>query len=137
MMIRERFIPYRRADVIKMCQVDDGLPDTDKNNFTNFCQIINSLFHFELHKRLEFLKECYAPFNPDSDTLQLASEEYSESEMKIKLENELKQVLEQANYEKVSENDMNDALNSESLFKVKLQVDFDDFEEGIIFQAWY
>ena len=133
-MTRERFIPYRRTDVIKMCQSDEQLSKYDVKSFLNFCQIITALFHFELHKRLEHLKECYAPFNPDSDTLYVAGDESSEKELKVKLENELKKVLEQANYEKVSESDLDDALRSESLFKVKLQVDFDDFEEVLFFR---
>ena len=134
MMTRERFIPYRRLDVIKMCQSDGQLQKDDAKKFHDFCQIISSLFHFELHNKLESLKEYYAPFNPDRDTISLPDQQFDDNELKIKLESELKSVLEQANFEKVTEQEMNDALNSESLFKVKLQVDFNDFEEVLFFR---
>lgn len=42
-MTRERFIPYRRTDVIKMCQSDDQLSKNDVNNFLSFCKIITAL----------------------------------------------------------------------------------------------
>ena len=134
MITKERFIPYRRSDVIRMCLADGHLSQLEKQQFGNFCLILNSLFHFELHKELELLKECYAPFNPDKDTRLLDIDNASQKHLITNLESELKKVLDKANYEIVSESDLNDALNSESLFKVKLQVDFSDFEEVLFFR---
>ena len=134
MMNRERFIPFRRSDIVRMCLSDNDLPTREKDQLKMFCQVLTALFHFELHTELENLKECYAPFNPDSDTHKLKNNSHNEDSLEISLEKELKRVLEKANYEKVSEHEMNDALNSESLFKVKLQVDFDDFEEILFFR---
>ncbi len=133
-MMREKFIPYRRSDIIAMCLDDGVLTDDNRQQFKSFCQIITSLFHFELHKKLEYLKDCYAPFNPDADTIVLNSEQSTKDELKLNLECELKQVLEQANYEAVSEADLNEALQHESLFRVKLQVDFNDFEKVLFFR---
>lgn len=133
-MVREKFIPYRRSDIITMCLNDGALSGDNYQQFKSFCQIISSLFHFELHKKLEYLKDCYAPFNPDADTIVLNSKEASKDELKLNLEHELKQVLEQANYEAVSEADLNEALQHESLFRVKLRVDFNDFEKVLFFR---
>jgi hypothetical protein len=49
-----------------------------------------SMFHFEFHRRLETLKRCYAPFNPDTDARRLRL--YSEAE-KARLHQELKTSL--------------------------------------------
>lgn len=131
---RERFIPYRRADVVTMCREDGALVANDIKAFNGFCEVLISLFHFELHKNLEQLKNCYAPFDPDKDTRPIDINNVDVNELKEQLENQLKEVLEQANFESVSEADLEDALHAESLFKVKLQVDFNDFEEVLFFR---
>jgi len=132
--IRERFIPYRRTDIVAMCQQDGQLSADSLKAFKDFCEVLTSLFHFELHKRLEHLKNCYAPFDPDRDTRQIENTNANVNQLKEELENQLKVVLEQANFEPVSRSDLQDALHAESLFKVKLQVDFNDFEEVLFFR---
>lgn len=134
MKVRERFIPYRRADVVSMCQADGKLKPEDINAFDNFCAVLTSLFHFEFHQKLELMKNCYAIFDPDRDTRQVTINSEDVNTLKKKLEHQLTQVLEQANYELVSESDLQEALHAESLFKVKLQVDFNDFEEVLFFR---
>ncbi|MDW3094839.1 MAG: TMEM143 family protein [Gammaproteobacteria bacterium] len=132
-IVKERFIPYRRTDVIDICKSDKNFSNEEVKEFSQFCEILTNLFHFELHKKLEHLKDCYAPFDPDRDT-KVLNEEDDLDDNKQQLEIELKAVLEQANFECVSESDLNDAMQSESLFRVKLQVDFDDFEEVLFFR---
>ncbi|MFK7794016.1 MAG: TMEM143 family protein [Gammaproteobacteria bacterium] len=134
MKVRERFIPYRRADIVTMCQVDAGLPADDVKAFNGFCEVLIALFHFELHKKLEQLKNHYAPFDPDRDTKPIDVTNSDVNELKQLLEEQLKLVLKQANFESISESDLQDALHAESLFKVKLQVDFNDFEEVLFFR---
>ena len=64
----DRFIPFRKADVVEMCIKDARLTEAEIKEFKEFCQILEALFHFEFHTRLERLKTCYGPFNPDADT---------------------------------------------------------------------
>lgn len=45
----------------------------------------------------------------------------------------LTRLLEKANYEKVTQNDLQLALAESSLFKIRLQVDFEDFSEVLLF----
>lgn len=132
--LRERFIPYRRTDVIAMCMHDQSLAADEQQAFADFYNILTSLFHFELHKTLEYLKDCYAPFNPDRDTRMFDSQDVKVESLPGKLERALTEVLKKANFERVTEEDLSQALNAESLFKVKLQVDFDDFEEVLFFR---
>ena len=134
MKVRERFIPYRRADVVTMCQADAGLAAEDIKAFNGFCEVLTALFHFELHKILEQLKNYYAPFDPDRDTKSIDVNNIDVNELKQLLEEQLKVVLEQANFESISEADLQEAMHAESLFKVKLQVDFNDFEEVLFFR---
>ena len=53
---RERFIPFRKADIIDMCIKDSRLAEDEKKQFCEFAQILDALFHFEFHQRLETLK---------------------------------------------------------------------------------
>ena len=76
-----RFIPFRKADVVDMVIDDSGLPEAEIKAFREFCQILEALFHFEYHTCLEKLKACYGPFNPDADTRHVFN--YSEPEKRI------------------------------------------------------
>jgi hypothetical protein len=132
---RNRFIPFRRSDVVEMCINDSQLTGSEEKEFREFCQILEALFHFEFHKRLETLKNCYTPFNPDADTRKVFS--YSESEKKDlqkQLIDEMTTILNAANFEKVTGEDLKQALDEESLFQIRLEVDFNDFEDVIFFR---
>ncbi len=132
---RERFIPFRKADIVDMCVEDSELADEEKKEFREFTQILAALFHFEFHQRLENLKNCYAPFNPDADTRLIADatdEEKARSQKKLVAE--MTAVLEAANYERITAGNLEQALSEESLFKIRLEVDFDDFEDVIFFR---
>jgi Protein of unknown function (DUF3754) len=132
---RNRFIPFRKADVIEMCINDSRLSKHDQNLFRQLCHILGSLIHFEFHQQLELLKDCYSPFNPDADTR--SNCDYSEQEKKTlqkKLVEGLAAILNAANFQKITDSDLEEALKEESLFKIRLRVDFNDFEEVIFYQ---
>lgn len=76
----DRFIPFTRSDVIEMCLKDALLTEAEAKEFREFCRILEALFHFEFHARLEKLKVCFGPFNPDADTRSIFKT--SESEKK-------------------------------------------------------
>ena len=132
---RNRFIPFRKADVIEMCINDSRLSKHDQNLFRQLCHILGSLIHFEFHHQVEMLKDCYSPFNPDADTR--LNYDYSEQEKKAlqkQLVEGLATILNAANFQKITETDLEEALKEESLFKIRLRVDFNDFEEVIFYQ---
>jgi hypothetical protein len=132
---RNRFIPFRKADVVEMCINDSLLSKHDQKLFRQLCHILGSLIHFEFHHQMEMLKDCYSPFNPDADTR--LNNDYSEQEkkgMQKKLVEGLAAILNAANFQKITETDLEEALKEESLFKIRLRVDFNDFEEVIFYQ---
>lgn len=131
---RNRFIPFRKADIIEMCINDSRLSKHDQNLFRQFCHILGSLIHFEFHHQVEMLKDCYSPFNPDADTR--LNYDYSEKEKKTlqkQLVDSLTAILNAANFQKITKTDLEEALKEESLFKIRLRVDFNDFEEVIFY----
>ena len=133
--IRNRFIPFRKADVIEMCINDSRFSESDQNSFREFCRIIESLIHFEFHHQAEMLKDCYAPFNPDADTQSIYTYTMEEKVgFQKKLVEALNAILNAANFKKITEADLEEALQEESLFKIRLRVDFGDFEEVLFFR---
>jgi hypothetical protein len=132
---RDRFIPFRKTDIITMCCEDSRMNAGDGEEFRELCRILEALFHFEFHRRLEALKNCYAPFNPDADTLLIGDYTREEKErLQKELVSEMTAVLNSANFEKITSEDLAQALAEESLFKIRLEVDFDDFEDVIFFR---
>lgn len=133
-MAADRFIPFRKQDVIEMClkEVDQLGSEV---SFQQFCELLASFIHFEYHHLLESLKNDYAPFDPNADTRQLRE---LTSQQKIHARNafadNFSKVLNAANFEKITEQDLQDALTEESLFKVRLEVEFDDFEQVVFFR---
>ena len=132
-MTAEQFIPFRKTDVVTMCV--DELPEQERDSFRAFAELLASLLHHEFRSRLEAIKDAYHPFNPDADTRTVveldAGERHAAQEH---LAEELAGLAEAANFERISAEDLNRAFTEESLMKVKLEADFDDFEEMVFYR---
>ena len=132
---RNRFIPFRKTDIVDMCVRASHFSNTEETQFRYLCRLLESLLHFEFHHQMEMLKECYAPFNPDADTQSVYT--YSAEEKATyqkKLVEALTSVLDAANFQKITDTDLEEALREESLFNIRLRVDFNDFEEVIFYR---
>lgn len=132
---RERFIPIRKAELVKRLSVSELVSPDDRDDYRLFSKILESFFHFEFHFQTEMLKENYQPFNPDSDTLitqRLDERALQDSEKRLM--QDFKGVLNQANYQQIEESDLAYAMNRESLFRINLVVDFNDFDNQLIFR---
>jgi len=132
---KQRFIPFQKKDVITLCCQEGSLSEPDTNEFKSVCDLINSLLHFQFHRNLEALKHSYSPVNPDADTqtvFPVSAEDKQQRE--TQLITELKALLDAANFEEITRADLDRALLEESLFKIKLQVDFNDFEHILFFR---
>ncbi|GAB2680293.1 hypothetical protein GCM10027170_07950 [Aliiglaciecola aliphaticivorans] len=132
---KDRFIPLRKADLINACLQQGQLNEQDKNAFIDLCHILVSTLHFEYHQTLEILKDSYAPFDPNSDTLPVHSTTKQSLDNKQQVfAQTFAQVLNAANFEKVTEQDLQEALHEASLFKVRLEVEFEDFAEVVFYR---
>ncbi len=127
----EHFIPISLNRLI-VDLLDSNLLLAEQNkSFKQFCASYRALFHAQTHSELQQLKQIYQPFNPDRDSL-IDSQENTDSQL-ARLKNELYSMLEKANYEKLSEDQLNAALNKISPHGVKVSVDFDEFAEVALF----
>ena len=127
---RHRFIPFRKRDIVEMCIASGGLEAADQIKFRDLCQLMESVFHFEFHDKLEDLKNSYAPINPDRDTRQVGVFREDQEE---RFPDKLDDLLNNANYERLTNQDLESALEDSSLFKLRLYVNFDDFEQVLVY----
>lgn len=124
-----RFIPYRKHDIVEMCLHDNELVGKD-DDFRQLYYMLSSIFHFEFHQIVESLKDSYAPVDPDADTRDFDNRKPLSDLSFVDL---LRNLLEKANYECITQSDLDAALSESSLFKIRLHVDFDDFSEALLF----
>lgn len=133
-MPADRFIPFRKQDIVKMCleEVDNQVAPL---SFQQFCELLASITHFDYHELLESLKNNYAPFDPNADTRPLTTFSNTQRQAhQAAFATNFAKVLNAANFEKITEQDLQDALTEESLFKVRLEVEFDDFEQVVFYR---
>ena len=129
--VLERFIPISFDRLILDLLSSDLLPADKKKAFQQFSHDYAALYHAKSYQQLQQLKSIYCPFNPDRDML---ITEHSQTEKHlISLKTELYHILEKANFEKLSPEDLNAALNKISPHGVKVSVDFDEFSDVALF----
>src|SRR6476661_7128728 len=132
-MTGERFIPFRKSDVVTMCveEVHYG----QREPFRAFVELLESLLHHEFRGRLEALKDAYYPFNPDAEGRTVHEPSAAERDAaQERLVQELTALAEAANFERISTDDLDRAFVEESLVKVRLEADFDDFERVVFYR---
>ena len=133
-MQSQRYIPFRKSELVKFCAKDDVFITTHSSaEFLQCARLLESLIHYQYYDSLERLKDLYAPVNPDLDTIPITSGRPKQPEPEEGFIELLESVLNSANYEKVTEEDVKHALKEESLFQIKLEVNFDDFEGFLLF----
>jgi hypothetical protein len=131
----DRFIPFRKADLVTMALRKGPLPTAQAGELQDFCRLLEALLHFEYHQLLKKLKAAYAPFDPDADTRPLAAPDAETLKRhQADFVREMTTLLNAANFERITADDLADALQEASLFKIRLAVDFDDFEEVLFFR---
>ncbi|WP_244898420.1 TMEM143 family protein [Pseudoalteromonas ulvae] len=129
----ENYIPLTKVDIKSLCQ--ESLPAECHAEFSAFCLLLEHTLHYEHYQLLNTLKENYAPFDPNKDTLdlqQLTDEQRDVAQTHFN--HAFTQVLNKANFEQITADDLAQALNEESLFKVRLEVNFDDFAHVVFYR---
>ncbi|MBQ4832179.1 DUF3754 domain-containing protein [Pseudoalteromonas sp. MMG010] len=132
-MPNSRFIPFKKQDIIKICTLE--LAIEEHASFTQLCHLLASLVHYDYHSTLESLKSNYTPFDPNNDTRSLTSlSNDQKTQCQQAFAKDFAKVLNSANFERITDQDLQDALNEESLFNVRLAVEFDDFAEVVFYR---
>jgi len=125
---KTRYIPFRKKDIINMIiakNKSDFL--LEESSLYDFCQMVESILHFEFHKELEELKDIYHPINPDLT----ANEELPEEdirEVNTQLLKTLRKVLNDANYDVISREEIEKAYENSALIGVSVNIDLSAYD---------
>jgi len=124
--ILERFIPIAFHELKESVYTFET---ASIEQIDSFASLIESYYHQIFHSRLIDIKRSYNPFNPDSDTLtnKVHTKEQLETLQADFLAN-ITPLLNDANYEEITEQDLNEAMSETSPYGVEVNVDFEDFE---------
>jgi hypothetical protein len=124
-----RYIPYRKRDIVEMC-LRDSVLSAQADAFRQLYHMLSSIFHFEFHHIIELLKDGYAAVDPDADTRLYEHGQAAPDHEFVAL---LSGLVQKANYERITQQDLNLALHEASMFRIRLHVDFADFSEVLLF----
>lgn len=130
----EHFIPMRKADLLTKLAADGAFSGHERAQFLELCRRLEAAFHYEYHERLEELKNAYAPFDPDADTL--AIRQLSDGERNAltpPLFEKFVELLERANFRRLSRTELEEAVDAASDWGLNLHVDFSIFQELEVF----
>ena len=131
----QRVIPVRQRDLADLLGDHGALPPDDQQRFEALVDLLDATFHFEFRARLEELKDAYAPFRHDPDTR--TSSSHDEEELvaaRRRLVEGLEELLEDANFERIGIEEIHRAFEEESLLSVRVEVDFDDLDEVLVYR---
>lgn len=132
---RGRFIPFRRADLIEMLCAEEGLDASDRAGFPALAGLLSATVHAEFRDRLEALKDAYAPFARDPDTRPVRTWDTSERGASLdRLVDDLRRLLEDANFRPVGPQELERAFHEESLVALRVEVDFGEFDRLLVYR---
>lgn len=131
---REQFIPIRRAELIELLAGGGSLSTADEARFRQLCEGLHAIFHREYQAVVDELKECYSPFDPDSDTKSIeAPGPHQNSERQARLFERFGWLLARGNFVRIKQEEIEQALKEHSHWGLALKVDFGIFERLEIF----
>jgi len=102
--------------------------EADIANVRKLFSLIKNQVHLEFHQTIEDLDQSYEPFNPNGFGLVEAPE--LDSSVFVK---HLEYVLEKADYKALSQDELKKSFHAASMFKIRLHVDFDDYQRTVVF----
>ena len=125
---QDHFLPIARGLLIRRLADHPALV-THRASVQRLCAALTDLFHVEYHRHAERLKELYAPLAPNAGlTPPPASAAGSDA-----FSTELRTLLERANYNAITADELALAFKEESVFHVKLHTEMSDFAELTLF----
>ena len=132
---REYYIPLRHGELRTRLTADPRLSEDDRLLFKQFCKLLSATFHYEYHERAEQLKGEYEPFDPDigsgshgTAVVHRVAESGERNRNVEQLFEKLVDLLKRANYHKLSQSQIEQAVAAASDWGVRLDVDFSVFE---------
>jgi hypothetical protein len=147
----ERFLPHGAVALQQELAARPFTDPADADRFRAFSRLVGALIHYRFHEREQSVVSAWQSIGDDPDTADQAavgrpattpaanSASSTASDTSTDNDNagrvvsaELRALLEHANYADVTMEDVEQALQEESLIPLRLSVDLDDYEELVI-----
>lgn len=130
--LREHFIPLRATDISELLANSQLVHPTQRSSFLGLCRLLKAIFHFEYHEQLLRVKDAYAPFDPDADTLRLRWDD-EPARQADEFFDSLIALFERANFRRLDRTELQQAFDVTSDWGLNLDVDFSIFDRLEIF----
>jgi hypothetical protein len=130
----DHFIPLARGELTDLLCTDKTIAEAERQQFRRLAEMIGAVYHLEYHRRLVELKTQFAPFDPDTDNVSLLPlTEQQRQERLNDLYCDFAWLLDRANFQHLSPEEIEPALDHASAWGVRMDVDFSAFEHIAIF----
>lgn len=131
----ENFIPVNKSE-LALSLLKRFRVRTERKQFSEFCRLISSVFHFQYHFTLEILKELYIPFDPDADKLMVSAYTTGSNDnprREADLYRLLEELLTAGNYTRITDEKLEKAFTGVSPWGLQLDVDFSSYDRYAIY----
>jgi len=130
--LREHFIPLRATDLAQLLANSELIAPGQQAAFLGLCRMLKAIFHFEYHEQLLRVKDTYAPFDPDADTLRLKWDD-APAQRSDEFFDSLVNLFERANFRRLDRVELQQAFEVTSEWGLNLDVDFSIFDRLEVF----
>ena len=108
-----RYIPFTVAEIVARCM--EEMSEPQRPEFEHFAKLLSAWFHHKTLAESQLLQTQFLENNPDFAA-------------------ELDRIVQGANFEAVTQEDLDNALAEESIFRLRVSVDFSDFDEIVFYR---
>ena len=131
---REHFIPIRYEVMLDKILERSSLSDQEKEEIRYLGLMFEEHYHLDYHQDFLKLKDAFAPFNPDKETVyELTFSEEDKAQKRKTLIDGIRKFLEVSNYRLMSQEDFNKCLTLQPFGGLSVQVDAKHFKEFHVF----
>ena len=132
--VREAFVPMQTADLVEFLAQHPALSSSDQASFRQLASLIISLLHHLYRQRHEQLAYSYAPLDPDRDTrLSHVPIPAQRDRMAEEVFARMQDALQRANYRRLSQEDIQQALQAASQWGIRMRVNFGTLQRLEVF----
>lgn len=130
----ERFIPISEEDIIEDLVSSTMWTGDEADTFKRLADMLVVLYHARFHHNLRNLKNSYMPFSPDRDTIIVREvSDDKRAELLQQLISNIDEICERANFEKLDNEALNDAMSKSSPYGVAVSVNLSEFQEMALY----
>ena len=135
---RATFIPLRQKDLQSVLIQKFQIADGELDEYKKLCSRLQAIFHVEHLSSLLYLEEIYDTLDPDSNIVDLETVSVEEREaLTDALLDKLKKLLLSAHYKRLSQEELERAVEVGGQWGVQLEVKFEIYERLEIFARGY